>query len=541
MKDVHYYLAVFFSRLAAWFSLHTYLHTARWAFLHELAKIALPKDFLSKKMSGILLAVGKFDRLLCVLPTKKQQELTNVILIGDTRSGKGLNIGTNLLWWPFPLVMNDLKEEGWRLAAGFRENGLGGKAVKFDPRGNGAKYDPLAGMKTDADFRSAATILLHRPQEGENAIFTERAITMLVQIFTAAWLEGYRALPFTYFVLNEGLAGVAKILQQMTQKHQYYPNLATKFLDMTYEKAVRDDFSGRFLNDCYSTMTTRMNNILTKESVRCFMGSDFTPKDIITSGEHPISVFLCWPEKDLLALSPLIELVWDSLINGMVAAYDEVRGAGCSRTLLILDEIFRTGMKKLPDYSTTICGRNMSILLTAQSLSQLFEAYGSFKAKILLGQMKSAVVHAPSPLDNDGAKFIEEALYYTSGFAHSTNEHAGGSSQGASEQRVPLLTADEIKLLGEEQVLGFRKGLRPTIAKRFDWREFPDLVSRANLKPPEVPELHPLDTSEMDIGHDRLAPVSSWRDDPTLLRHRNDAPAFLEAENPTSADRKGWN
>ena len=102
---------------------------------------------------------------------------------------------------------------------------------------------------------------------------------------------------------------------------------------------------------------------------------------------------------------------------------------------------------------------------------------------------------------------------------------------------------DAIKQLAEdeEKVFSFRKGVRPIIAKRLDWREYPELARRANLKPPEVPDLHPLDIREMDISNDRLAPVSSWRDDPTLLRHRNDAPAYIEAENPTSADREGWN
>ncbi|MGE5441437.1 MAG: hypothetical protein ACM3Q0_00015, partial [Bacteroidota bacterium] len=59
-----------------------------------------------------------------------------------------------------------------------------------------------------------------------------------------------------------------------------YPHLATKFLDMSYEQA---DFDSKFLQDCYSTMTARINNILTKATVRCFTGSDFTGKDIITS------------------------------------------------------------------------------------------------------------------------------------------------------------------------------------------------------------------------------------------------------------------
>src|SRR5687767_14061246 len=105
MENVHYAIAVFFSRLAKFFTSPKALHTARWAFLHELTKIAVPQAFISKKMAAILLAVGEFNRILCVLPTKKQTELTNVIIIGDTRSGKGLNIGANLLRWSFPLVM----------------------------------------------------------------------------------------------------------------------------------------------------------------------------------------------------------------------------------------------------------------------------------------------------------------------------------------------------------------------------------------------------------------------------------------------------
>jgi hypothetical protein len=81
MKIVLYHLAVFFSRMAELFSSHKSLHTARWAFLHELAEIAIPKEFISKKMSGLFLAVGNFERILCVLPTKKQKELTNVIIL----------------------------------------------------------------------------------------------------------------------------------------------------------------------------------------------------------------------------------------------------------------------------------------------------------------------------------------------------------------------------------------------------------------------------------------------------------------------------
>ena len=210
---------------------------------------------------------------------------------------------------------------------------------------------------------------------------------MLVQIFHAARLEIERPLPFTYKMLNEGLYGVATILEIISEKHNYYPNLATKFLDIGYKKA---DFNNQFLRDCFSTLATRINNVLTKESVRCFNRSDFTAKDIITSKEHPISVYLCWPEKDLLSLSPLIQLIWNSLFDGMIDTYDTLRGKGCVPVLAVLDEIFRTGIPKLPEYATTVCGRNISLLVSAQSTSQLDAEYGRYKANVLRGQMSFA-------------------------------------------------------------------------------------------------------------------------------------------------------
>jgi type IV secretory pathway TraG/TraD family ATPase VirD4 len=363
-----YTLAVFFDKLSTHFSKEKNIFTARYARLHEIAEITLHKLHISKKVTGILLAIGHYEQVLCVRPTREQKELGNMLVIAKTRSGKGLHIGTNLLRWPFPTITNDIKDEFWPLTAAWREKELDGKAHKFDPRGYGSKFDPLEGLTSDFDLRSAATTLLHRPNEGKNAIFTERAITMLVQIFHAARLEDERPLPFTYKILNEGLNGVATILKIISEKHNFYPNLATKFLDMQYDMA---NFKSNFLNDCFSTMKARIDNILTKESVRCFTGSDFTAKDIITSGEHPISVYLYWPEKHLLTLSPLIQLVWNSLLDGMIDYYDSVRGKGCSPVLAFLDEIFSdwyAAITKILDNSLweryiaiSICAINFSI------------------------------------------------------------------------------------------------------------------------------------------------------------------------------------
>jgi type IV secretory pathway TraG/TraD family ATPase VirD4 len=517
VKSAFFFIAIILSYLSAFFAQTAgRLHTARFARLHEFIRICLAKADSLRKMPVILIGYGPFNRVFCVRPTKTQKELANVLIYGKTRIGKGLNITTNLLTWPFPVIVNDIKREFWDQTSAWRQTGLSGRSLIFDPRGYGNTFDPLAGRTTDSDLRSAAKILLHRPDEGQNAVFTERAITMLTQIFHAAKLERQRALPFAYKILNEGLYGTATILKIISDKHTFYPHLATKFLDISYEQA---DFDSKFLQDCYSTMSARINNILTKETVRCFTGSDFTGRDIITSGDHPVSLYLCWPERDVLTLSPLIELVWDCLINDMVDAYDAAKGEGCSRTLLVLDEIFRSGMRKLPEYATTVCGRNISILLSAQSRSQLEAHYGIHNARVLRGQMDTILIHRPAPDDFETMQHIETLLGYTSGYAHSKSEHAGGATTtGESEQKIPLIPAHETDLIGETEVIIKRSGIRPILAERLDWRRFPELEARYGMPPSRVAPLPAFEQHFTKGQEYAFASGSSWQLSPELTR-----------------------
>jgi type IV secretory pathway TraG/TraD family ATPase VirD4 len=155
------YLSAFFAQSAG------NLFTARFARLHEFLRLLISRAGALKTMPVILIGYGPFNRLFCVRPTKTQKELANVIIYGKTRIGKGLNITTNLLRWPFPVIVNDIKREFWDATAGWRQIGLNGRSLIFDPRGYGNKFDPLEGRTTDSGLRSAATILLHRPREGK--------------------------------------------------------------------------------------------------------------------------------------------------------------------------------------------------------------------------------------------------------------------------------------------------------------------------------------------------------------------------------------
>jgi type IV secretion system protein VirD4 len=504
-----YRLALLSSWYTAWRERSTHLHTARWIYFHELAAL------LTDRLSGVQILLAKksffhglLTRLVAVKPTKTQRELGHVLLVGKHRSGKGLCIETNLLTWLHSVIVNDIKGELYHRTSGFRA--LIGKVFRFDPRGFGCRFDPFEGKTTDLELRSAATTLLYVPNESQNASFIERATSMLVAIFHAAILEGERVLPFTYKLMNEGLYGAATTLERLSQKHNATPNLAKMFLDTDYDKA---DFDSKFLQDCWSTLTARMRKILTKESVKCFTGSDFTAKDIITS-KTPISVYLSCPEEHVLALSPLIRLVWDALVSGMLGYYDDpaVQGKGCGRVLCVLDEIFRIGLPKLPEYTTTVSGRDISLLISCQSIAQMEKVYGRPTAEVLRGQMDATILYRPARADTATPEFIERACGYTSGFAHSKTAHDNSTSTGESEQRVALMPAHETTHMGPKEVIGLVNGLRPFREQRLDRYEFPGLVKRGMIPAPVVYDLPDVDLSGTSGKSTTHPPVSDGGD-----------------------------
>jgi type IV secretory pathway TraG/TraD family ATPase VirD4 len=56
-------------------------------------------------------------------------------------------------------------------------------------------------------------------------------------------------------------------------------------------------------------------------------------------------------------------------------------------------------------------------------------------------------------------------------------------------REIPLLTAQEVKQLEDEDVIVFHRNLAPIIARRMDWRRIPLLQKRVRLAPPALSPL----------------------------------------------------
>lgn len=492
---------LFFNWIIASFYRNRQLHNARFARIDELASLL---STTLEAETSLLLGASHFTHVLRVRPTDTRRELGNLLIVAPTRGGKGLLATSQLLTWQHSVVVNDIKGELFTQTAGYRSTL--GKVFVIDPTGVGHRYDPLLAKQTEDEILSSATHLLFKPDEGEGAIFTQRATVMLTQLLLAARREGHAPLPYVRQIIRSGLATAAERLNTIS------PELATQFLDVEFAQA---NFSDRFLLSAWGTLSARMRPLLTETVVRCFAGADFMPRELMCS-RSPVTVYLRWPERDLLALSPLVRLLWGSLIDELITTYDTLQGKNCREVLLLIDEAGRTAIPSLADHATTVVGRGVSLWIAIQSLSQLDAVYGKPRAHVLRDNVESQIYYRPS--NQETADYLEHCLGRRSEYAHSQTMGEGThTSQGLSEQGVPLMTAQEIKQLRDEEIIGFHRRLPAFKAKRMDWRHFPILTQRQHIPAPRLSALPKLEDSLPENAWQRAQQLASSYIDPDMV------------------------
>src|SRR3981081_4303243 len=146
---------------------------------------------------------------------------------------------------------------------------------------------------------------------------------MLCAVFVAAKREGVPCLPYARELIRLGLRGAGARLDGVD------PLLCRQLLADSFEDA---DWESRFLTGSWQTLVSGAMPLLTERVVRTFGGSDFRAADLL--GAEPISVYLRLSERDMRGLKPLLKLVWETLLNELVAHYDRTGGAGCHPVLL---------------------------------------------------------------------------------------------------------------------------------------------------------------------------------------------------------------
>jgi type IV secretion system protein VirD4 len=509
LNRVIHTIALFWSRLSEFFPNEKPLHPASFPKLHEL------KSLIAHTFEGdsFLNGIGSFNTLLRIKPKDKTRpELGNILDFGTTGAGKTTYIITQLLNWEGNAIVNDIKWQISKETAGFRSKL--GKVFFLDVTGYGHQFDPFRGRETEDKLYAMAKQLLYDPHEGDGKIFTQRAMKMLTQIFLAARVENriagfekYHLLPYVRPLTRLELKDVARRISSVS------PELAIPFLDSGIESKGFDD--KKFLMSAWESLTTLLYPLLTENIVRCFDGSDFTIEDMLFS-KNPVTVYLRFPEADLLALSPIIRLVWDSLMYGFISGYDKVGGKNCQDTAVFIDEAGRTEIPHLYHYISTVRSRKITMHLSFQSPSQIDANYGKDRAEDIWNNCETQIFRRPASMEL--AYKLQHWLGDKSGFAASESKHEGAVSSGSSEREIPLMTAQEIKKMDDDDLIVWHRDIPAFRAKNIKWWEVSLLRQRQAIPAPEPPVLPPLTEIRPPTTAPKTAQLSSWHTDPNLFR-----------------------
>ena len=382
---------VWLHRLAALLWPQNHLYTDRFASETEVQSLTHDSSY------GLVLGVDRHGRTLSVEASKGRPHLGHLAIFGPTGAGKTRREIRQLKQWQGSVIVNDPKGDLSEETAEIRKQY--GQVFFFAPsEGKGHTYDPLDGIESERKLYNLAKHLLYVPHEKEPA-FTEWATKMLTQLLLAAKLArksgrtDLRPLPYVAWLINlGGLNDVAREVNEIS------PALAQKLLNAPYDSA-KDYEQNPFRRSSWDSMCARLYPLLTDDIVPCFNGSDMKVSELIFS-ETPITIYLRWHESDLLALAPLIKFVWEAMIGELITAYDLAPDKRkCKRVLLDIEEAGRTRIPNLPEHTSTLRSRNISITAVFQDRSQGYAVYGRHEAISMFNNFRYQIYHRQDDLE----------------------------------------------------------------------------------------------------------------------------------------------
>jgi type IV secretory pathway TraG/TraD family ATPase VirD4 len=162
-----------------------------------------------------------------------------------------------------------------------------------------------------------------------------------------------------------------------------------------------------------------------------------------------------------------MRLFWGTFTDELTTIYTDLTRDGARpdlhRILFLIDEAGVTPVPELYNHVSTLNGYGMSFVMGIQALSQL-DMYGKSNAETILNNCTQIFSWQQSL---STAEYISRRLGGKSGFSSSHTSYDDRTSEAKQEQKIPLLSPQEIMGMSEEKRLIFHRGLRyATQAKR---------------------------------------------------------------------------
>ncbi len=458
---------------------------ARFATLGDVRRLVLrdllePRHaFMLGRLKGRVLAA---QRGRTPKERKTQPVLGHVLTVAPSQTGKSYSLAANAIYTPASLVMVDIKGEQHRLSSGFRTTL--GKVIVLTPDGIGGGYDPFADLGTDAQgIERAAWLITHDPRD-RDPYWAEAASYGVAAAIRAAQLEGTPPLIFLQRLLRQVHgSGKAFIDALAAIDDDLTAEFLETFLGMPPEAATDEHFNAPrgHVASVWNALVKRTKPFLLPGVLAMTSGSDFRAKDLLT---RTTTVYLVWPEHELENLAGPLNLILTALITALARETDAQPVQPHRPVVIAVDEAGRVRVPNLPAHSATLAGRNISLALYVQALDQLWDTYGQNGGETILSNCHHKVFHPALSLKT--AEYISRNLGQVSVSEERRSRAPGLFSQETITQGYatrPLLTPDEVRMLGREEVIILSRDALPIRGKRLGFPDVKLLRERAKLRP----------------------------------------------------------
>lgn len=303
----------------------------------------------------------------------------HALVVGPTRSGKGLNLTETLLTWHSAAVIVDPKGEQLARTAAVRSQ-LG---PIYQLPGHRIRLADYYNHLLDRDEVAELHAHWMRPWESRETIFAEKARTL----FTAAGLYAQACgLDPLRLLLDLAESDPTEALTALEKV-----DAVKRHVRIFTNGAEPDDYhDDKFVTSAYGNFTTRLSSYqkhidtIAPTDDRYLIPPDWNAKNG--------TIYITYSLQDLQGAGGVVASIIAALLR------TQMQKAQRERLLVAIDELPALGLRNIADYLATTGGYGITLLLYAQSVSQLREMYGREGCQAILSNCAHQVWYPPAEM-----------------------------------------------------------------------------------------------------------------------------------------------
>lgn len=430
-----------------------------------------------------------------------------VSLSAPTRGGKGIAVVIpNLLEWQDSLVVQDIKDECFRLTSKYRQQVLGQKVFRFAPFERDTHcFNPLDYVdmsdraRAELDLKNQAMGLFPLIGIPDKDFWNEQAQNLFIALAFLLWDMRQKKLTqwgFNYsnlLRLHSGFDGDAdengEIQRLNFEEHAKLCIQANIAHPSTIEKL------NIYFSACGSTNTKSgidstftgklmifQNDIVEKAMSK----SDF---DLRNLRKEKMTVYFHVSPNDLLIAPQIANLFFNMVLLTNTDQLPEDNPKLKYQTLLLMDEFTAIGMLSIINKGISfMAGYGLRLLLIFQSPAQLRadrpEGYGKEGAENILANIWCKILYAPSQ-QNDAEEY-SKLLGNRTVNNRSRSRGAKSRSENISDASRALLLPQEFKLIGEFKEVIALNNSKPIMCEKAVYYDDPYFIDKLKAVSPKL-------------------------------------------------------